>query len=102
MPNVGAAVGVRQSTDGNLTAGGTFTTTPRPPVQAADTVLQSNIAAGDLNMAQSLQPSGDPRNPVQEVNLFVGEMARLMACGPTAAIVRIQDILTQLRLQYFT
>ncbi len=93
-----AAVGIRATGAGNVTAAGTFTATPRPPVMAGSTVIEA-FQDGDLNAAANLQATL-ARNPYQEVNLLIGELARNWALSPVAAAQRLVTIVRSMYAQF--
>ena len=108
-----AAVGVRASTDDTLVADGTFSGTEGAPVQAGSTVLEA-FGPNGLNAAENLQGTGNATNPFQEVNLFIGEMAKQFtavnaaltpaqpAVGPRAAWERVRRIGDEIFRQNFS
>lgn len=94
-----AAVGIRQTADASLTAGGTFSSTPRKPTDAGGSILQT-YGENDLNVATTMQ-GATAYNPFQEVNLFIGEMANKLGVSPKAAAARIVDLCRAFQTQTF-
>lgn len=65
---------------------------PDPPDQDGGTIVE-NQTPGGLVIADEVQGPLSQKNPIQEINLFIGEFARVFRLTPMAALVRIQDIL---------
>lgn len=94
-----ASVGVRADGDDNVTAAGTFSRIANAPVQAGSTVIET-FGALDLNASESMQGSLG-YNPFNEVNVFIGEIAKKLGSGvgPRAAWERIKRTGDQIFLQ---
>ncbi len=70
------------------------------PKAADGTIIQDQFP-GDLDSTLELQGPVPQKNPFEELNLFVGEIARLYAIPPRAAMVRIQDMLQAMLTQSY-
>lgn len=75
-----------------VTVGDQASEMPHPPIDQGGTITQPETN-GDLDSIAEVQGPVHQHNPFQEVNLFIGEFARVYSLTPMAAVARIQDIL---------
>jgi hypothetical protein len=67
-------------------------TMDHPPNYEGGTVVQDQ-SPGDLDIAVQVQGPIPQLNPVQEINLFIGEYCRTFRLAPMAGVKSIMDIL---------
>ena len=78
--------------DAAVDAGGDPSTMDHPPQYDGGTVVQDQ-SPGDLDIATQVQGPVVQLNPIQEMNLIIGEWSRVFRLAPTASIKQMQDIL---------
>jgi hypothetical protein len=89
MPNKGAIPTIDAVTN-------TATPIDHKPGNEGGTITQSNLGPADYAVKDNIQlTSGFNGNAFQEINMFVGEFARVYTLSPRAAALRIREMLNR-------